>query len=92
MIFVGKCLLEDGILKYTKRTVVMVLATLSKCLNAKIVARIIITPATLKDTSVITLVETYYSVTCARLGGSTVSMCKRQETGGLPVNTVTLSL
>ena len=82
VIFVGKCLLEDGILKYTKRTVVKVLTILSKCSNAKIVGRTIITQATLKDTSVISLMETYCSVTCAKLGGSTVSMCKRQETEG----------
>ena len=46
VIFVGKRLLEDGILKYTKRTVVMVLAMLRKCSNAKIVGRLIITQAT----------------------------------------------
>ena len=80
VIFVVKCLPEDGILKYTKGTVVMLLATLSKCSNAKIVARIIIIQATLKDTCVITLMETYCSVTYAKLGGSTVSMCKKQET------------
>ena len=46
VIFVGKCLLADGTLNYTKRTVAMVLATLRKCSNAKIVARLIIAQAT----------------------------------------------
>ena len=92
VIFVGKCLLENGILNYTKRAVVRVLAMLKKCSNAKSVARLIITQATWGETSVITQVETYYSVTCALLGGSTVSMSKRQETGSIHANTVTLSL
>ena len=63
-----------------------------KCSNAKSVTRHIVTQATWGETNVITQVETYYSVTCALLGGSTVSMCKRQETGGLHANTVKQSL
>ena len=46
VIFVGKCLLENGILNYIKRTVVGVLAMLKKRSNAKSVARLIITQAT----------------------------------------------